>query len=101
MIQGIPMKIIGEYAEATFENVPEHGIAQWLCEELLRCREQLKQGELSPKHLVSNPLPSKQEVWDSAVSFAEYNPSREYEDTKATFIGGVEWMRKQIKPNVC
>ena len=44
---------------------------------------------------VSKSLPSKNIVWDAAVSFAEYNPSREYEDTKATFIGGAEWMRKQ------
>jgi len=44
-IQGIPMDIIGEYGEATKDNVPEYGIAQWLCEELLKCREQIKQDE--------------------------------------------------------
>jgi len=40
-IQGIEGYLLKEYAESTKENIPEHGIAQWLAEELVKSREAL------------------------------------------------------------
>ena len=61
--------------------------------------EQLKQGELLPMHLVMTRLMSKNVIFNEAVSFAECNKSRDFEDTKATFIGGVHWLKGYLQSN--
>jgi len=40
---------------------------------------------------------SKQEIFDEAVSFANCNNKRDFEDTKATFIGGAVWAMELMK----
>ena len=46
-----------------------------------------------------NPLFRKNTVFKAAVSFAKCNNNRDYEDTKASFIGGIHWLKRKIESN--
>lgn len=61
--------------------------------------EQIKQGQLLPIDSVMTRLMSKNTVFSEAVNFAECNSSRDFEDTKASFIGGVNWLKGYLESN--
>lgn len=44
-IQGVPRYIISEYSEATEDNCPEHGIQQWLVDEVITLRKRQEELE--------------------------------------------------------
>ncbi len=41
-IQGVTESLIKEYAKSTKDNCPQYGIQQWLTDELIKARKQVK-----------------------------------------------------------